>query len=41
MNMFPNHVMLLRLFAYFLNDVMNNEHEAHEIILSMKSYEDN
>ena len=31
LGIFPSHLMLLKIYAYFLADVMNNEDEAMEI----------
>eukprot|EP00347_Sterkiella_histriomuscorum_P019286 403342226 len=36
--MYPNHLMLLKIYAYFLADVMNNEEEAFEIHSKAKSF---
>ena len=36
--MFPNHIMMLKIYAYFLSDVMNNEEEASGINSKVKSY---
>lgn len=36
--MYPNHLMLLKIYAYFLSDVMNNEEEAVEINSKVKSF---
>lgn len=36
--MYPNHLMLLKIYAYFLADVMNNEEESFEIHSKAKAY---
>ncbi|CDW76577.1 pas domain s-box family protein [Stylonychia lemnae] len=40
-DMYPNHMMLLKIYAYFLSDVMNNEEEASEINSKVKSFMSN
>jgi hypothetical protein len=36
-----NHVMFQRIYASFLNDVMNNENEANEIFARVRVHLDN
>ncbi len=35
--LFPSHLMFLKIYALFLQDVMNNENEAAEIHAKVKS----
>lgn len=36
--MYPNHLMLLKIYAFFLADIMNNEEESYEIHSKAKSH---
>jgi len=38
LSLYPNHLLLLKIYAFFLSDVMNNEQEAMEYYAKAKGY---